>query len=145
MRQPDWFATAWTWITRLNAVWSLTDKVLAFIAGGAVASFLRWFGSGWPLAAAVGLFLVIAVGWFARRQRRKQRRPLLQWLNENDPERNLESIPSSHRTEKAKREGKPDLYFDARQKAIDLGLNPPLPTGDNRHDFLTLRQWCEKP
>jgi hypothetical protein len=37
-----------------------------------------------------------------------------------------------------------EIYLDTRAKAIDGGLNPPLPTGNAEHDLLTLRQWCQQ-
>jgi hypothetical protein len=36
------------------------------------------------------------------------------------------------------------VYLNARTKAVDGGLNPPLPTGDAAHDLLTLQQWCQQ-
>ena len=36
------------------------------------------------------------------------------------------------------------VYLGARKKAIEGGLNPPLPTGNDEHDLLTLRQWCQQ-
>ncbi len=66
---------------------------------------------------------------------------LLEWLDANDPARNL-SLPSARRTTAARRAEAKALYLQAREKAIGSGLATPTPAGDAEHDLLTLRQWC---
>jgi len=67
---------------------------------------------------------------------------ILAWLDEHDPAYNL-TLPSSRRTTAARPAEAKALYLAARTKAIEASYNPPLPTGDDEHDLLTLRQWAE--
>jgi hypothetical protein len=71
---------------------------------------------------------------------------ILTWLNEHDPAYNL-ALPSSCRTKAARPAEAKALYLEARTKAIEASLNPPLNTGDVENDLLTLRQWAgsQKP
>ena len=108
----------------------------------------------WPMAILLGLItmtmgsiFIYAIGAISRRRRglrpiADRRMAVLQFLDSNDPERNL-WMPSSRRTTAARTAEAKALYLAARELAIELGINPPHQTDDVEHDLLTLRQWCE--
>lgn len=105
------------------------------------------------IAFALGVFLMV-VGlaldfkpWRSRaakaeRKMRQDKALMLRFLDENDPELNW-GLLSPRRTTKARPAEAKALYLAARKRAIELGLKPPLPAGDDEQDLLTLRQWLE--
>jgi len=174
MREPEWFRTACTWITRINAAWSLWQKASVVLAGGGtVTSLLRWFGSGWPSAVGLGcvtilLGLLLIYGIEAISKRRRGSQPslappitLLDAIKQIDTVRPVTKSdvlkrsdqidleyhlpPSSSRTGAKRAERARENYDELIKMAIEGGLKPP-PAADNvERSLQELRQWCREP
>lgn len=127
-------------VRTVGAICTISVTILMFITNPYhVPQFILSVVGGAAIIMAVGVLLYDHKPWrWLWRDPRKA--ALLKWRKANDPKCNL-TLPSSRRTPAAKPAEDKAAYLAARERAIESGLKPPAPIGDDDYDSKMFWQW----